>query len=108
MCQETILGQCKLPLSIIRLDEIRKMKANDSNRSQLPRLDHVISGLHSKLAEHRTSTNGLQNAIRSVIRFLYSSLFGPDRHKSVAVSPTLLPEDGDRSCTRSMLFRLWF
>ena len=69
MCQETILGQCKLPLSIIRWHEIRKMKPKDSNRSQLPWLDHVISGLNSKLAEHRTSTDGLQNTFRSVIRF---------------------------------------
>jgi hypothetical protein len=67
------------------LDEIRKMKANDSNRGQLPRLDHVTSGLYSRLAEHCTSMDGLQNAFRSAIR--YSSLFGPDRHKSVAVSP---------------------
>ena len=106
MCQETILGQLKLPLSIIRLDEIRKMKAKDNNRSQLPRLDHVTSGLYSRLAEHRTSAYGVQNAFKSVIR--YSSLFGPDRHKSVAVPPTLLPEDGGRSCCRSVVIKLWF
>jgi len=106
MCQETILGQCKLSLSIIRLDEIRKMKAKENNRSQLPRLDHVTSGLYSRLAEQRTSTDGVQNEFRSVIR--YSSLYGPDRHKSVAVPPTPLPEDGDRSCNRSVVIKLWF
>ena len=70
MCQENILGQCKLPLSIIRLDKIRKMKVKDSNCSQLPRLDHVTSGLYSRLAEHRTSTDGVQeyNQVQFVVR----------------------------------------